>query len=331
MWISFTVVLLAAHLLAMNVAAAGPLAWAWLVGRRGDGRRLELARRIASRSLLALGVGIAIGAALLAAPNPELRAALRRFPASAYWFAAAELAFSAGWMAVMLFAGRRFQGRPWLAWFVAIASASNLIYHFPPWMAVIGRLAVDPSWAADEVIPRAALLRLAARPEILALWMHFVLAAFAGAAIAALWPVRGAEADVADTSPWRPLAAAALVASLLQLPVGVWLTATSSPAMRDALLGGELYASACFLAGVLAALWLMHTLALIALGDATPAMRRRAGWSLVVVALLMTATLVTGRRTLKPGSSLGARSPSASDAQTTPALTATRPAPPVLP
>jgi hypothetical protein len=330
MWTSFTVVLLGAHLLAMNVAAAGPLVWGWLVGRR-DERRLELARRIAGRSLLALAVGIALGAALLAAPNPELRAALQRFPASAYWYAAAELVFSAGWMAVMLFAARRVQGRPWLAWFIAIISASNLLYHFPPWMAVIGRLAVDPSWAAGEVIPRAALLRLAARPEILALWMHFVLAAIAGAAIAALWPAQGENADVADQSVWRPLAVAALAMSLLQLPVGAWLTATSSPAMRNALLGGELYASACFLAGVLAALWLMHTLALIALGDAAPAMRRRAGWSLAVVALLMTATLVTGRRAAAPSRIRGERPPSARDAQTTPALRATRPAPPVLP
>lgn len=296
-----TIAVLAAHLLAMNVAAAGPLAWAWLVGRaaRHDERRIALARRMAWLSLAGLGGGATLGAALLAAPNEPLWAALNRFPVSTYWFAGAEIAFSALWTVGLAWATPRLAGRPVRAWLLASVTASNLLYHFPPLMAVIGNLASDPRWAPAELIDRPSLLKLWMRPEVLALWLHFVLASLAVAAIAALWPSRrdsGAQTPAGVEAVYRRLAGAALAATALQAPVGIWVLVTTSPRARDALMGQQVAASALLVAGIVAALGLFQSIAHVALGDASPALRRRAAWFAIGVALLMAGALVVSRR-----------------------------------
>jgi hypothetical protein len=304
--------LIAIHLLAMNVASAGPLAAAWLAGRGGLGP--ELARRVARQSLQGLGLGIVLGGALLLAPNAGLRAALGRFPASTYWFAAGELVFSAVVMAGLLWIVNAPRRRPVLAWGLALVSASNLLYHFPPLMAVIGKLAADPRWATEASISHAALLRLVRRPDVLALWLHFILASIAAAAIVALWPSRS-ESSTALTEPseriLRQLAAAALVATLAQLPVGVWLLTSAETAERNAMLGQGVATSTLFLGSLVAAFVLLHALARATLGDVDPTTRRRSAWLLLAVVVLMSATLTASRRApsaLRPATS--SRAPS---------------------
>jgi hypothetical protein len=302
MWMLVGALLLALHLLAMNFAAAGPLAAVWLKnpGRSGA----AAAARVARQSLAALGAGIVLGVPLLLLPNEPLRAALNRFPASTYWFAGAELAFSAICTLLLVSVLRGPRPRPVLAWLLAAASATNLLYHFPPLMAVIGKLAGDPGWAEAAVIDHRTLLTLARRPEIVAMWMHFVLASVAVAAVAALLPgaAAGGEAPSLDApGPLvaergiRGLAGIALTASALQAPVGAWLLLAVGASTRDALLGGDLVASACFVGGVVAAIALLQALAAIALGDVTAARRRRTAWLLVAVAVLMSATLLFSR------------------------------------
>jgi hypothetical protein len=291
--------LLAAHLLAMNVASAGPLVGTWLLWRHDDsqaGGKDHTSGRVFRLSLASLVVGSLLGGCLLLAPNESLRAALRRFPADAYWFAGIELLFSAGCILALIMGGAWIAKRRRLAAVIALLSATNLLYHFPPLMAVIGELAADPRWAADEQINRAALLRLWARPEILALWAHFVLASLAVAPIAALWPPRhdAQTASIQSQQVVRRLGAWALAATVLQIPVGLWLLATSDAAARDSMLGENLFASACFSGGVLAALWLLQTLTAIVLGDEGNAVRR-AGLLLVVVTTLMSSTLRASR------------------------------------
>jgi hypothetical protein len=295
----FGILLLSAHLLAMNLASAGPLVAAWLMGRRGESGSLALARRLLRWSLAALVVGGALGGAMLLTPSDGLRAALARFPASTYWFAGAELAFSGACLVAMLVAERWLSGRPVMAWLVALVCASNLLYHFPPLMAVIGQLSADRQWTSDELILRPALLRLATRPEILAMWLHFALASIAASAVVGMWPVSQAD-RIDDSTPSdrlvRQLAAIALVTSLLQVPVGVWVLVSSRADARDAVLGSDFASSASFLGGVVAALALLQGLASVAMGDTAPATRRRTVGLLMAVALLMSATLTISRR-----------------------------------
>jgi len=194
--------------------------------------------------------------------------------------------------------------RPILVWLLAVISATNLLYHFPSLMAVVGRLANEPRWADEPLITRRVLVHLSLRPEILSLWIHFVVASIAVTAIAAISLVSRPDSGVGGGEPTadsararlsRGLAAIALVASALQLPVGGWLLAASEVRMRDALLGGDLPATGCFVAGVLATIALLQTLAALAMGDATSSMRRRTLWLTLAVVVLMAATLSLGR------------------------------------
>jgi hypothetical protein len=293
---------LALHLLAANVAAAGPLIAAWMAGRGPAG--VVAARRLVGWALTALVVSGFLGAGLLLAPSDALRTAIARFPAKAWWFAGMELGFSAACLVGMMTVLGGERRRPITAWLLALISASNLLYHFPPLMAVVGRIANEPRWAEEAVITRRMLVHMSLRPEILSLWVHFGLASVAVAAIAAIaivnLPASGATAD-ADPSVdarnrlTRGLAGIALAASALQLPVGGWLLAASEVGMRDALLGEDLPATVSFLAGVLATMALLQALAAVMMGDTTAAIRRRTLLLTLTVVVLMAAALSLGR------------------------------------
>lgn len=290
---------LAAHLLAMNVAAAGPLACVWLMGLNAG--HSEWARRVARLSIAALLVGGLLGGLLLVSPSEGMRAALARFSRDTYWFAAAELVFSLGCLASLLRLTRGPRRRPVIAWLVALATATNLLYHFPPLMAAIGKLAVEPRWASEAIITHRVLLRLAARPEVLSLWLHFILASLAGAAIFAFCMAGGTRTHDGSHDPSQDdaavhrLGAAALIATLLQLPVGAWVLLASRGQAQDAVMGQNWPATSSFALGVMLAIGLTQTLATITGGDTRPATRGRAAGLFIAVALLMTATLTLSR------------------------------------
>lgn len=285
----FAILLLAVHLLAMNVAGGAPLVAAWLMTRRGgEDAAGAVGCRVVRMALEALGLGIVLGGALLLAPTPALLAAIGRFPASAYWFAGAELVFSLLCGAALLLVARSERRRPKLAWLLAVASSTNLLYHFPPLMIVLGKLAASPTWNSTRLFERRELVHLSLQPEVLAMWNHFVLASLAVAAIAALWREAGRDSHPRVASG---LAAIALGATALQLPVGAWVLATSPTSVRGALLGDNVVVSLLFLAGVAAALRLMQTLAMAALGEVSDRARRAPAVWTMVVAICMTATL----------------------------------------
>lgn len=295
------ILLLATHLLAMNVASVAPVAGAWLRTRRdGDPlRRAAAATGVFKLSLAALGCGAAVGGLLLVAPSAGMRAALARFPADAYWFAGAEILFSAACLygCVKLRQWRR------VTWLLVFLTSTNLLYHFPPLMAVLGELAADPNWATDEVIDRDALLSLWKRPAVLSLWLHFVLASVAVGCVAALaywrWRVTPASSDeerASDGLISRRLAAWALGATLLQIPVGIWLLLASDEAAQQSMMGDNWIATASLALGVWVALGVMQSLAAMAWGDMEPRQLGRACVLLVVTVVLMSATLKTSRQ-----------------------------------
>ena len=306
---AITTLLLAVHLLAMNVASAGPLAGAWLLHRglkAGENERrplLHASRRTFAWSLVALVVGSLVGGAMLIAPSEGMQAALRRFPPDAYWFAGSEILFSAICMAACW----RLQRWPKTTWLLTLASVSNLLYHFPPLMAVLGELAADPRWTDKEVLDRETLLGLWARPEILSLWLHFILASIAVgfvAALAASVPCTNDEsgAQTAATAPSpadriaRPLAGAALAATLLQVPVGLWLLFSSDEAAQQSMLGGSWLATMGLAGGVWVSLGVMQSLATIAWGGSDRRQLRRTSFLLGLTVLLMSATLRGSRQ-----------------------------------
>lgn len=188
-----TIPLLALHLLAMNVASVGPIVAAWLYWR-GDDYSMTLGRDLTRASIHAFVAGMLTGGLLiLVIPGTSLWAALERFPANAYWFAGGELLFSLACMAILTWGWPRFN--IWGILALALISATNLLYHFPPLMAVIGKLAANPSFTVVEIIDRPALRELMSRAEVAALSFHFGCSAIAVSAITLIYLIFREDAE----------------------------------------------------------------------------------------------------------------------------------------
>lgn len=292
------IVMLAVHLLAMNVASAGPLLGIWLGRRPADtdsSLRDEIGRRVAWLSVWAMFLGILTGGGLMCfSASAGLLAAIDRLPNRALWFAALELAFSLA--CLLLYAGfwNAFRRHRWWHALIALLSSSNLLYHFPPLMSVLGKLAADPGWAKAEILNRQAILPLMARSEVLALTTHFTLASVAVAAVAVLWLLSGTYEDrweklgqpIARQAAWT-----ALLASALQVPVGVWLLISLPQSDRMAMMGNHPVASLTFVGSLLLTFVLLQRLLIIAIGSVKRQDLRRVSWLLATLVLLMTATL----------------------------------------
>jgi hypothetical protein len=305
------ILLLTGHLLAVNLAAAGPLASLVVestAARRGLTAGDEIARRVASGALLAFFAGAAIGGGLLwvlwLRQSDPFVAAMLRFSPSKLWFAGAELAFYAACQAIYVW----MWPRPWRKTpagrathrALAVLAATNLLYHFPPMMVVIADVATG-QLDAPGVIDAAAYRRLAFTPAVLSRSLHHILSAVALAglyAVVVAWLAAGRQAEAATGQPQRRAAAwggrISLAATMLQIPVGVWVLLALDNSR--AVMGGDWAATGSFIAAVVAALGLMHHLAALAFGDVHRNSVRSAVTLFVVVVLLMTSTLVLARR-----------------------------------
>lgn len=295
--------LLSVHLLLANLAAGGPLVAAWLL-RRGDAEVRRLGRRVAIASLTSLTLSVALGAGQLLIVWERLSPAIGRFPAATWRDAALELLFSAACGAGLVYASPRQPPPRRIVGLLAVVSSTNLLYHFPPLMIVASFLSTRPEWCVESPIDRRALLRLAFRGETLALWLHFTLASLAVAAVWALAVRRrdeSSEQDPALAAARSRLAWAALVVTLLQAPVGLWILAVSPAPVRDSLFGASLVASGCFLAGVVAVLQMLRSLLAVALGETQlPARRSAAIWTAATVVAMATALAMSRPQTLAP-------------------------------
>jgi len=292
------------HLLAVNLACAGPLVCIGLHRRGGCGNfRDRLGKTLAWLSLAALGLGLLTGGALvLVAPTAGLHEAIGRFPARAYWMAGIELAFS--FICFLIYAicwkplGRG--GLRWLHALISLLGTSNLLYHFPPLMVVLGKLAADPTWTKTAIIDRPVFLECMFRGDVLSLISHFGLASLTVAAVAVLmllsrWTTDALEQPSAKQIA-RGAAMIALLSSVLQIPVGIWVLATATGSEQNALMGGDPLSSLLFAGGMLLTFFLLQRLTAITTGEFDSGSLRRVGWLLVVLVLMMTATLRGSRR-----------------------------------
>jgi len=294
---SLIVVGMTVHLLAVNLACAGPLVCIWLhFFGTDDDLWHRLGKSLAWFSLAAFVLGMVTGRVLmLVVPTPELHEAIGRFPARAYQMAGIELLFSLVLMLIYAACWKPLRRWRWLHAFISLLGTSNLLYHFPPLMVVLGKLVADPSWSEIEVIHRPEFRELMFRSDVLSLTIHFVLSSFAVAAVAALLLLSRQARDDSQQSSVKQVARGAaviaLLASLLQVPVGIWVLATLSGAERNTLTGGDPIASLMFVSGLLLTFLLLQRLASIAFGDVQPGTLRRVGILLIVLVLVMTATL----------------------------------------
>jgi hypothetical protein len=308
------------HLLAADLAMAGPLVALWLEWRgtqRGEGLPGQIGRRLAWWSIGALVVGVSLGLlAVVVLPQVEpaaYREAFGRVPASRWWYAAGEVTFSLVCMA--LYAG--LWNRAWFArhrgWhrLLAVLAATNLMYHFPPLFTMISTLSMRPD-LKGRVLDVALYRKLLLDGETLSRVVHHWLAGAAIAAVAAMLLGVGGWAcgersrsglGIGDSNGTaqragivRAAARVALGATMLQIAVGVWVLLAMPSAMQSQLLGEDWLATALFGTSIIAALGLMHFLSIVSLGGTSRSAVYRAAFVLAIVLFLMVATLHRARQ-----------------------------------
>ncbi len=325
MLLAGSILLMTVHFIAVDVTMAGPLACIWLArrqSRHNDRLAGVLDLEFARASILALVVGIAVGCLELAilwlADDRDFWRALGSVAPGRLWFSLAELVFFAGCMAAYLWLAGQPVRRAWLAAILALLASLDLMAHFPPLFTMLNLLADRPSLFSQQLA--SPLYRsLLFDPEVLSMTVHVYLAAIAVTAVLVMHRAVRLDAARAVVSTATEFdsevltgheppssavvlgsARAALLATLLQLPLGVCVTLSLPNRLRDALMGEDLLATLPLACGILATLGVLHSLAAIALGDRDTRQIRRALLLMVATVLFMTATLERVRELGRP-------------------------------
>ncbi len=296
----FLVVVFAAHLMCVNVASAGPLVAAGLDWLEGRGSRLagEAGRYLAAwgAALLLPGgmLGIVVGWHFW---DDRYQQVLGRLSSKLH-FGAWEIVFSLVLMVAQVWWWRARPGAK--GWerrgriFIAVLASTNLLYHFPMLFAVIETTATSGATGGDAITGRE-FRAIIADQAILSRALHFVLAAVAMCGIMLLGYALRLARRKADPSDVQQVAAwggqVALVPSLLQVPVGMWLTVSLTRTLQSAVTGADLLATCLLISSVVLAIWMLQTLAAIAIGDAERSKLVRAMALMVVIITLMSGTL----------------------------------------
>jgi hypothetical protein len=296
-----SIVVLAAHLVLADLAAAGPLVCVWLqwrVARRGDLAAQRVGRRLAAWSLGALLAAAVLGGALFGLValrgDSHVWSAAAALRPSRWWFAGVELAFSLVLLTAYAWLWRRPVRSGWLRAVLAIASSTNLLYHFPVLFTIVGTLARRGPPAAGSV-DSAAYRALLIDPEVLSKVVHVWLASLAVAGIAVMLAAARAARDETLREAAQRIgmggARLALAVTLAQMLVGLWVVTALPATSRYAVLGGQLPLTGLFAAAVFTAIGLVHQLAAGAMGDVDARSSNRAALLLMLTVLLMTGVL----------------------------------------
>ncbi|MEQ8788978.1 MAG: hypothetical protein RIC55_21885 [Pirellulaceae bacterium] len=301
--------LLAAHLMCMNVASAGPLVCLWLEWKeqRGDKLAGRAGRYLAGSGVVLLLVGVLWGLGLGAVLWNDAYLAAIKHVRSRVEFGVAELVFS---LALMVAHYVWWRMRPecsaierWLRMALPLAAGTNTLYHFPPLFVILSQLSAaagplgEPMTSAEF---RARLLD----GEVLARSLHFVLAAFAMCGVMLIgYALRlgrqGAKDDeVQRAAVWGGWLA--LVPTVAQALVGLWVLLSFPEPVKMALMGQDLAATFLLGLSIISALGLMHQLAVVAFGEMQRRALVRAMVSMVVVVTLMCFTVERIRNIPRP-------------------------------
>ena len=290
--------LLAAHLLCVNVASGGPIVAAWLDwrGTRADEAAAKAAAYLARASLVGLAVGAALGLVIGWLKWNEAYQSLWLGPLSykLHW-AGIEAIFS---LVLMVGWWWWLPGRAGGSWWgmaarslVAVLAATNLLYHFPLLFSVAARL-TDAGEGSGDRIGGAEFRRLMIIGDTPAIATHVALASLAVAGVMLLglalrWLRQGDEAGAGRVARWG--GRWALVASVAQLPVGLWTLLVMPAAAQSRMMGESALGTLLFLAALVAALWLINELLHISMGETTRPRLIRAMAAMLVTVVLMTA------------------------------------------
>ena len=299
------ILLLSLHLLLMNLAAVGPLLAIWLDMRslrRDQPEVAGIGRLVGWVSLGAFGLGILLGLAqgglIWLEGDKAYFTALSYVWDSKVIYVLWEIGFSAVCLAIYVAwwqYGQRAAG--WqriVSRLLALLAATNLLYHFPPLFTIVGMMArgevtVDPPVDSGEF--RSLLFQ----SEVIWFTLHFWFASFAVSGLLTGMLCLKRLPDKQRESTAGAAFIIALVATLLQIPVGFMLTTSLNSGQQSRLMGGDPLCTAFFAIGVGMALWLMNLLAGLAFFEREAKKAHQAAMVLGGTILLMTAAMLLSR------------------------------------
>jgi hypothetical protein len=299
------VITFAVHLAAVNIASAGPLVCAfidWRAGKDSDSPLINAAQRLATLGLFTLAGGILLGFLLLAIlwamDQEQYLNTLGAVPTGRWWFAAAEIGFYYLCMTPYALVSKGAnRSRVWLV--LPLLAATNLLYHFPPLFGVVSVAAERESFHGLE-LTRDVYRQVATDPQTLSRIVHHWLAAIAMAGLTLTYLGSRGKKSESPTDDARPLligSRIALLATMIQLPVGLWVVLQLPPASQNQVLGDDPAGTALLGLSLLAASLLLQALVTVSLGDISPTAVRRCLVWMAVVLILMSGTLHRIRQT----------------------------------
>jgi hypothetical protein len=291
------IAVLGGHLLCVNLSSAGPLVCVWLEwrsGRRDDALAGDLGKRLARDVVLSLAVGSLLGLALAGimwlTGESRFLEAIAAF-SQRIWWGWWELLFSAiclvayyyTWPSTRTSLPRALGHR-----FVALVAATNLLYHFPPLFTVISEF--DPSTSAVREVSSAEFRAYMLSPHVISITIHVWIASVATVGIWLMW--KGCQSRQSPLAwPMKAGARIALAASVLQLPVGIWVLLQLPAIPQDTVMGGDWLSTGLLVMSLFSTVGLLHQLAPAALGEVHSKSARSAIVNFVLLVVLMSATL----------------------------------------
>ncbi len=289
---------LALHMLCTHVASAGPVVSLWLQWKehRGDMAAGECGRFLAWWSIWLLLLGALFGASAgLLLWDAHYQATLARLLHKVHmgvW----EYLISLGlmiWYAVLWSRTHRVStgrlvGRSFLAGFAGL----NLLYHFPVFFLILAHFASGGS-PVEGPVETTTFQRMILHGPVLARTTHFALASFAVTGVFMFVYVLRRRRGGSDGMAERQLAIwggrIGLAASLVQLPVGVWILMQLDGDIQRQMMGANYLVTGLFATSVVLSLFLMHQLAAVSLGDARSPRLVTSVLLMIVVIFLMVA------------------------------------------
>jgi hypothetical protein len=291
--------LLALHLLCMNLAAAGPLVGCWLEWKawRNDAAACFAGRYlgVASGWALVLGalLGVAMGWLLWDETYAKLWLSTLRYKATMGLY---EFLFSLVLLgiAAILWRNPTAHGGIRITRAVcAFLAGTNLLYHFPFLFAVAVELQTQTPLA--ETIDSAMFRTYMMKPAVLSRVIHVMLASFAMSGVVLFGAaIRGKKNGLADTDVRRIRqwgAWWALMPSLLQFVVGLWIVASLPGVWQQRVMGGDVWATSFLGISILLSIFMVQDFAALAFGEERPLLTMRSMTYMLIVVLLMSGVL----------------------------------------
>ena len=292
------------HMLSVQIAASAPLL-AMLLPRTPDSSNSLLRQTLThALGLLVAGViaGVFLGVWLWKFEGRNYGPAFEIYGIRIAW-AVAEVLFSATVIAILLWLLPSRPNEPWargLGWLLALATCSNLLYHFPPLMTLIAERAESAAASRPtDLISSAAYRAQIFTLPVVAKTVHFTGASFAagaayllGAVASRLSPTASiGVGDDAAKSVAQRAAMFAVAALLSQMFSGFWLLLQLPRAETSRLMGGDLWATLLLGTGVLLGMTALQAASALALDGATNASRCRQAASWIMATLFVMAAL----------------------------------------